>query len=170
MQALSFRDFIHPAWIDALYEQQFAAVSGLPSIGGSMQANWETGSSQGKPWKAHRKDVVDFWQKLKPNLPLKLHPIDPHHKGTRFHEDGLRITGSPEFINSILSRIKDFLGYESNPGTKLDVEYRQIETKEGDLYNKPVYVCYVHVLTNTGKKEFEKFSKPKEIKLAEPMV
>lgn len=99
-----------------------------------------------KPWKAKRADVIDFWQKLKPNLPLQIEPIDPHHRGTRFHEDGLRITGSPEFINSILSRIKDFLQYDVSSGTKLDVEYRQIENKEGIVFNKPVFVAYVHVM------------------------
>lgn len=104
-----------------------------------------------KPWKAKKADVVQFWQQLKPNMPLAITPINPMHKGTRFREDGMRITGSPEFINSILSRIKDFIQYDTNPGTKLDVEYRQIETKGGDIHNKPVFVCYVHVVQKIGQ-------------------
>ena len=79
-------------------------------------------------------------------MPIQIAPIEPGKHGTRFHEDGLRITGTPEFINSILSRMKDFLAYDINPGTKLDVEYRQIENKEGEIFNKPVFVAYVHVL------------------------
>ena len=161
---MSFKEYLEPMWLNALLSEQGTGAVGLPSKGGNMQANWETGASAGKPWKAKRKDIIDFWKKLTLNLPLNPHPISPHHKGTRFYEDGLRITGNPQFINGILSRIKDFLGYEDNPGTRLDIEYRQTETKEGDLYNKPVYVCYVHVLTSTGKK-VDKFPKPKEIKL-----
>lgn len=121
------------------------SMIGVPSKGGDVSPSWEKSSNKQKPWKAKRADVISFWQRLKPNLPLKVNPIDPNHRGTRFHEDGLRITGSPEFINSILSRIKDFLGYDSQ-NSKLDVEYRSIENKEGDLINKPVFVAYVHVL------------------------
>lgn len=163
----SFRDFIQPPWLEAILSEQMAPASGLPYIGGSSQPAWEKKAQQGKPWKAKRKDVVDFWQQLKPNLPLQIKPIDPNHRGTRFQEDGLRITGSPEFINSVLSRIKDFLTYDTNPATKLDVEYRQIENQEGELYNKPVFVAYVHVLRKTGgKRDWRDFSaeKPKEIK------
>lgn len=116
---------------------------------------------QGKPWKAKRADVISFWQRLKPNMPLQISPIDPNHHGTRFQEDGLRITGTPEFINSILSRIKDFLQYDLNPGTKLDVEYRQIENKEGDLANKPVFVAYVHVLKKVPEGQKPEMPKPK---------
>lgn len=161
---LSFREFMqNPSG------RPQASVGGLPFAGGDVGPAWERTSKKGKPWKAKRADVVEFWKRLKPSLPLQVEPIDPRHRGTRFHEDGLRITGSPEFINSILSRIKDFLQYEINPGTKLDIEYRQIETKEGDLYNKPVFVAYVHVVQNVGRRSEAEFEKPKEIKLAKPV-
>lgn len=99
-----------------------------------------------KPWKAKRADVLKFWQGLRPNMPIRPTPVNKQHKGTKFREDGLRITGSPDFINGVLSRLKDLLQYESNPGTKLEVEYRQIENKEGVLQGEPIYVCYIHVI------------------------
>lgn len=77
-----------------------------------------------KPWKAGKTDIVKFWQGVQNNSPLALKPIPYDHKGTTIQEDGLRITGSKEFISSVLSRLKDFLMYE-NPDTKLMVSYRQ---------------------------------------------
>ena len=99
-----------------------------------------------KPWKAKRADVIRFWQSLTPNQPIEVSPVSKYHKGTKFREDGLRVTGTPEFINGVLSRIKDLLQYEANPATKLEVEYRAIENKQGDLIGKPIYVAYIHVL------------------------
>ena len=99
-----------------------------------------------RPWKARRKDVITFWQGLQPNLPLQPNPVSKQHKGTKFREDGIRITGSSIFINSILSHIKDFLRFESDPQTKLEVEYRQIEGKSGQPMDGTAYACYVYVL------------------------
>jgi hypothetical protein len=99
-----------------------------------------------KPWKAKRADVLRFWQSLTPNQPIHIDPVSKYHKGTKFRQDGLRITGTPEFINGVLSRIKDLLQYDTNPGTKLEIEYRQIESKSGDLIARPVYVAYIHVI------------------------
>ena len=99
-----------------------------------------------KPWKAKRADILQFWQGLRPNQPIRPTPVSKHHKGTKFRQDGLRVTGSPDFINGVLSRLKDLLQFETNPGTKLEVEYRQIESKEGVLQGEPIYVAYIHVI------------------------
>jgi len=113
-----------------------------------MQKFWEY--VQRKPWKAKRADVLKFWQGLTPNQPIQVEPVSKFHHGTKFREDGLRITGSPEFINGVLSRVKDLLQYDANPATKLDVEYRQIENKSGDLVGRPIYVAYIHVIQKHG--------------------
>lgn len=99
-----------------------------------------------RAWKAKKRDIIKFWQSLNPALPLRVSPIPKEHEGTRFDSDGLRITGSPQFINSILSKLKDFLSYEKSPGLSLDVEYRQIESKDDKQNSRPVYVCYIHIL------------------------
>lgn len=77
-----------------------------------------------KPWKAGKQDIMKFWKGLQTNMPFALKPIEYDHKGTTIQEDGIRITGSKEFIASVISRLKDFLIYE-NPETKLMVSYRQ---------------------------------------------
>lgn len=105
-----------------------------------------------KPWKARKRDIVRFWQGLKPNLPILPSPVPKHHKGSRFDQDGIRITGSPDFINGVISRLKDFLRYYHDPTLRLDVEYRQIETKTGIPQSKPVYVFYIHVIETDAKR------------------
>src|SRR5581483_10633697 len=99
-----------------------------------------------KPWKAKKADVLRMWQDIRPGLPLEVQPVEKGHSGTRFDEDGIRITGSPAFINSVLSRLKDFLTYNSTPNMKLDVEYREVQSKMGTDPGRKVYVFYVHVL------------------------
>lgn len=101
---------------------------------------------EGKSWEAKRDDIVKMWHALRPYMPLEINPIPWNHMGTRYDNDGLRITGSPSFINSILSRMKDFLDYEMRPGYELDVEYRQVATRQGEIKGKPAFVCYVHVV------------------------
>jgi len=101
-------------------------------------------SQPAKPWKAKKADVLRFWQEIRPGLPIEVQPVEKGHSGTRFNEDGIRITGSPVFISSVLSRLKDLLSYNSTPGKKLDVEYREIQSAGST--GRKVYVFYVHVL------------------------
>ncbi len=98
-----------------------------------------------KPWKAKKAEVLDFWRKIQPNLPIRMKPVDEGHKGTRFRSDGIRITGSPEFINSVMSRIKDVADFET-PGYRLDVEYRQIEPTALQTTNDKYFVFYAHLV------------------------
>ncbi len=98
---------------------------------------------QQKLWSAKKDDIVSMWQTL-PNLPLAPRPIPLTHRGPRFGEDGLRISGTPAFINSVLTRIKDFIGLDRNPGVELDVQYRQIPPSK-DEPNLAQFVCYVYL-------------------------
>mgnify|MGYP000858822027 CR=1 FL=1 len=101
-------------------------------------------SYQSKPWKAKKSQILQFWKNLRPNLPIQMNAVSKHHKGTRFRSDGLRITGTPEFINSIICRLKEMISLE-NENTRIDIEYRQVEPKLGDLEKK--YVFYMHLIT-----------------------
>lgn len=101
-----------------------SAASAATSVAPAQQSSKPGMVVKPKPWKAGKTDIVKFWQGVQSNSPLALRPIAYDHKGTTIQEDGLRITGSKEFIASVLSRLKDFLMYE-NPDTKLMVSYRQ---------------------------------------------
>jgi len=111
-----------------------------------------------KAWKAKKADVVQFWTNLPPNMPIQMEPVPETHQGTRFRNDGIRITGSPVFINSVLSRIKEIAQMETGE-TRLDVEYREIENS-GGLSEKD-YVFYAHLVKKKGKPDLPKIPKPK---------
>lgn len=102
-------------------------------------------------WKARKSEVLQFWQNLPPHLPISMEPVPENHQGTRFRQDGLRITGSPNFINSIICRLKDIIHFE-NESTRLDVEYRQIENPNGDSTpGTPEFVFYAHLVKKNEK-------------------
>jgi len=95
-----------------------------------------------KPWKASKDEIIPFWKTLdSKTTPLNMKPIDYEHKGSTIQEDGVRITGSKEFISSVLARLKDFLPYE-NPQTKLMVAYRQ-SPRSFLPGNKNSYIFYL---------------------------
>ena len=99
---------------------------------------------QPKKWKASKDEIVAYWKNLRPDTPILMNPIDSNHKGSTYGEDGIRITGSPQFIAAVLSRLKDFINFET-PGTKLTVAYRETDSPSriamGD--NKTSYVFYM---------------------------
>ncbi len=97
-----------------------------------------------KPWVAKRQDVIDLWQKVRPDAPLNPTPVPWHHKGNRFDQDGIRITGDSQWINSVLGRLKPLLSFDQVPNLDLDVKYRQVQRR--DLTDKPSFACYINVL------------------------
>jgi hypothetical protein len=100
-------------------------------------------------WHAGKEQVIDMWKNLRPS-PIMMRPVPEGHRGTRLHQDGIRLTGSPQFINSVLSRIKEVLAYENQPGMRLDLEYREIESKTPT--EEATYLCYIHLEQDLKKK------------------
>ena len=99
-------------------------------------------------WKGIKSEVLRFWRGLQ-DQPINPTPIPVHHKGSSYTQDAIRITGTSEFINSVLSRIKDFMRFET-PSVELDVDYRQTV----DKYKRPVpakYVCYIRLRVKKKK-------------------
>ncbi len=72
---------------------------------------------------------MQFWQSLQPNMPLAMQPIPYEHAGSTYQQDGIRVTGSKEFIASTIARLKEFMQYE-NPKTKLMVVYRETDKSQ----------------------------------------
>jgi hypothetical protein len=102
--------------------------------------------AMGKPWEAKKGEILRFWHTLRPYLPIRMEPIPANHIGNRYPFDGIRITGTSDFIGSVLSRIKDVLQQGSYPGVDLDVEYRQVQNRGKDMYSGPRFVCFIHVV------------------------
>lgn len=100
---------------------------------------------QVKPkWKMSKSDILKFWQSLPLALPIAMHPIAADHEGSTFSEDAIRITGSTEFIKSVLSRLKEFISYE-NEKTKLNISFRETSSPslEQEGLGKTSYVFYL---------------------------
>jgi hypothetical protein len=89
-----------------------------------------------------KKELLNHWAGLKPGLPLKPQAIRYKHEGSTYGHDGIRIEGSPEFIDGILSRLQDLLAYE-NADTRLGVAYSQVTAKPGKGHSGGDHVCYV---------------------------
>jgi hypothetical protein len=79
-----------------------------------------------KKWKATKAEIMNFWSKTRPDTPIMMTPLPYDHKGSTYQKDGIRITGTKEFIASTLARLKEFMAYE-NPQTKLMVVYRETQ-------------------------------------------
>lgn len=99
---------------------------------------------QQEKWKASKEEIIGFWKNLRPDVPIAMRPIEYEHKGSTYGEDGLRLTGSPQFISSVLGRLKEFLNFET-PATKLALSYRQTESpsKSAMGETKTSYVFYL---------------------------
>lgn len=97
-----------------------------------------------KPWIAKKKDVLQLWNSIPSDAPINPNPVSKYHSGNRFDQDGVRVTGSSQFINSVLGRLKPFLFYADHPNLELDVKYRQVLRK--DLSDKPSFACYINVI------------------------
>lgn len=108
------------------------------------------GQTEVKPWVAKKKDVIELWKKVRPDVPLTPAPVPRHHKGNRFDQDGVRITGSSQWINTVLGRLKSLLVYSDHPQLDLDVKYRQVQRR--DLTDKPSFACYINVISKKGDK------------------
>jgi hypothetical protein len=90
-----------------------------------------------------KSEFLKHWIDLPADQKIAPAVVPYKHKGTTFDEDGIRITGSLKFIDSVLSRLKDLLNYE-NGETRLQVLYQETKDKKT---GQPTgsHSCYVQV-------------------------
>ena len=91
----------------------------------------------------NKEQIVNHWQGLKSNQPIAISPVPYKHQGSTYAEDGIRITGSKPFIDSVLSRLKDLLEHE-NSDTRLQLVYKQSVDKDTGV-ELPSFNCYIQV-------------------------
>jgi hypothetical protein len=102
-------------------------------------------------WRMEKSQIMQYWQTLRPDMPIQFNPIESDKKGSTFGEDGIRITGSRPFIDSVLGRLKDILRYE-NKQTKLNIAYRQVQYKgEGIPDKDSSFVFYIQTKNRETK-------------------
>ena len=99
--------------------------------------------SEAKIWTAKKEDIIEYWEKLNPSK-IIVDPINKDHKGSTFSEDGIRITGEPKFIYSVLSHLKEFLNFEDEK-TSLIVKFKETKNKNSKKPFKKSYSFYIQV-------------------------
>jgi hypothetical protein len=104
-----------------------------------------------KLWSAKKSEILDWWTKLRPDQPIMPNPIPSDREGSTYGQDGIRVTGSMEFISSVMSRFKDF-AYQENPSTKLRLVFRQVEDKYTQSPDQSRFVFYANAAQRAPKK------------------
>ena len=95
-----------------------------------------------------KKPFLKHWSKLRANQKLSPRPVRYAHEGSTYAEDGVRITGSKSFVDSVLSRLKDLLSFEGED-TRLQVVYKKSTDRESGKALAS-YNCYVQVHARGG--------------------
>ena len=108
-----------------------------------------------------KKPFLIHWAKLRAGQKLSPKPVRYSHEGSTYAEDGIRITGSKAFVDSVLSRLKDLLAYEGDE-TRLQVVYKRSTDRESGRTISS-YNCYVQVHARGGV-PMKKKAKKKEAK------
>lgn len=102
-----------------------------------------------------KKEVLAHWQTLDgtANPLAEMEPISYKRSGSTYGECGIRIDGTPEFIDAVLGKLRDLLDGE-NVETRLNVSRRAVtptlelngKTKEFTAgYSGTAEVCYVRL-------------------------
>lgn len=97
-----------------------------------------------------RNDLLGRWTAL-PAKPIPLQPKPFAHYGTSLDEDTIRITGSQEFIEAILARLKDLLVFE-NQDVKLDISFNQTQYGHAGSQNPNYEFKFSAVYRDPNKK------------------
>ena len=110
-----------------------------------------------------KKVALQRWRELPENIPLLEHftPIPADAKGSTFGACGIRISGNPQFIDAVLSRIKDVLAAEAG-STRLTLSRQSVKPvaidKDGKVQQKTwgnadvdAETCYIQIRERTAK-------------------
>ena len=100
-----------------------------------------------KPWSATKDQILQMWQNMRPDTPINITPIntnDPNRDTKTYGEDGVRITGTWNFIASVMGRLKDLMVFE-NPKTKLRLIFRGVDSTRDARPDRQSYVFYANL-------------------------
>ena len=89
-------------------------------------------------------DALEHWRGLKEGRKLKPRAIKYGHEGSTYGHDGVRIEGSREFIDSVLSRLKPLLDCE-NAETRIGLNYQAVAPRPGKPHSGGDWVCYIKI-------------------------
>jgi len=91
----------------------------------------------------NKRDALQHWAELKPAERIPIRAIPYKQTGSKYGTDGIRIDGTRQFIDSVLSRMRDLLVNE-NGDTRLELNYTEITDRETG-HDTGNWVCYVRL-------------------------
>lgn len=110
-----------------------------------------------------KKEALRRWQNLTPDQEILPHftPIAADARGSTFGACGIRISGNPEFIDAVLSRLKDLLAAEAG-STRLTLSrqpVKPVQISSGDSVvdkkwnnaDTDAETCYIQIRERTGR-------------------
>lgn len=156
----SFREFVVGQDQLDLILNEFNGTGTAPSAqaapaAGVMPTSVVQQPAKQKPWSAKKDEILQIWKNLRGDTPIIIQPISdvPAAAGgekSNYGEDGIRITGSWQFVSSVLSRLKE-LSYYENPQTKLRLVLRAVD-KDRARADKQSFVFYLNMEKRTHGK------------------
>lgn len=110
-----------------------------------------------------KKEALRRWQNLTPDQEILPHftPIAADARGSTFGACGIRISGNPEFIDAVLSRLKDLLAAEAG-STRLNLSRQPVKPvtinsgdsvvdKKWNNADTDAETCYIQIRERTAK-------------------
>lgn len=110
-----------------------------------------------------KKEALRRWQNLEPNQDILPHftPIAADARGSTFGACGIRISGNPEFVDAVLSRLKDLLAAEAG-STRLTLSrqpVKPVSIQSGDSVvdkkwnnaDTDAETCYIQIRERTAR-------------------
>jgi len=144
----SFRQFLEATAAPPPEPIDISEPAGPPSV---KKSKTET------KWKLTKDQIIAHWQALRPDEPIKMRPLPHDFEGETYSKDGIRITGSRAFIDSIICRLKELMTYE-NPHVRLNLIYRMQPKERQDPNSPPSFVCYIQSEVRAPRRKKHKIS------------
>jgi hypothetical protein len=103
---------------------------------------------------ARKAEAIQHWRSLESDQPILRHftPIPYKASGSKYGTCGIRIDGSPQFVDAVLSRLQDLIDGE-NHATRLELSRRSVTSEFKAMPNavQDSEVCYIRLHMRGGQ-------------------
>jgi hypothetical protein len=161
----SFKQFVEQ---QESVEQILNEFNGVPSAQAAPQIAAIPPAQKIKPWSAKKPEIMQMWQNMRADTPIIMTPLadaTPSNHHSTYGEDGFRVTGSWQFISSVMARLKEIIQYE-NPQHKLRLVLRGVDKNRGTRPDRQSFVFYC----NLEGREHGKAGRPKTLVTQMPTI
>lgn len=105
--------------------------------------------NNGNAKNATKAEVLENWKSLAPDMPMlsKMKAIPYKSKGSKYGTCGIRIDGTPDFVDAVLSHLKELIGGE-NEDTRLQLSRTKVAPMDGHDFSNAesdAECCYIRL-------------------------